>query len=70
MDYKLQYYLVTNASDTSIGGILFQILRAAPDIKAIDKLQSKVCINMFMLYHLTDIETWYTTTEKEALAVV
>lgn len=69
-DHDRQYHLATDASNTGIGGILFQVHEVPPNTEATDKLRSMMRIIMFMSYRLADVETRYTTTEKEALAVV
>ncbi|KAF3931381.1 Protease [Dactylella cylindrospora] len=67
---KIQYHLVTDASKTGIGGILFQMPDIEAGVEATLKNKGAERIIMFISFKLADAETRYTTTEREALAVV
>jgi len=69
-DATKQYHLSCDASKTGIGGVLFQLKEAPPGTSATGTIKDQIAINMFMSFKLSDVETRYTTTEREALAVV
>jgi len=69
-DYKKQFHLVCDVSLKSISGILFQLVDQPPGTEATDKVKKDIRIIMFMSFKLSDVETRYTTTEREALTVV
>jgi len=66
----LQYHLATDASKTGMGGVLFQLVGCDPGTLASPSNRSSMRVIMFISKRFTDAETRYTTTEKEALAVV
>lgn len=53
-----------------MGGVLFQLKDVPAATEAIDKHKECLRIVMFMSFRLENAETRYTTTEREALAVV
>ena len=57
-DWKLPFHISTDASDTTVGGVLGQ------------KEETRTCVIYFISKHLTPTEHNYTTTEKEMLAVI
>ena len=56
-DLNLQFHLLVNASQTSIGGVLFQIIGVKPGTEAAMKFAANERIVMFLSYRLTDAET-------------
>ena len=66
----LQYHLATDASKRAIGGVLFQILDVAPGTRASLKNRPKLRIIRFLSKPFLPAETRYSTTEREALAVL
>ncbi|KAJ5679602.1 hypothetical protein N7462_007846 [Penicillium macrosclerotiorum] len=69
-DPTIQYHLATDASGQGLGGVLFQIADVPVGTRASRETSSKEQTVMYMSYALTDPETRYHTTEKEALAVL
>ncbi|TAQ83554.1 hypothetical protein B7494_g8120 [Chlorociboria aeruginascens] len=69
-DPEKQYHLCCDASETGIGGILFQLHDKPPGTEATGTIKDKIRILLFLSFKLSDVETRYTTTEREALAVV
>ena len=69
-DPDRQFHLATDASNQGIGGILFQLAASPAGTEATDKLKQDLRIIMFLSFKLNDAETRYSTTEREALAVV
>jgi transposase InsO family protein len=69
-DPSLQYHLTSDASNTGIGGCLFQIIDTVPGTMPSTKSRQNERVVMFISQKLTPVESRYTTTEKEALAVV
>ena len=67
-----QYYLAVHASKRGIGGVLFQLEGIPPGEEAgNEKVYRNVeRIIMFMSFRLSDAETRYSNSEREALAVV
>ena len=69
-DHDLEFHLATDASNRAIGGVLFQLHDVPIGTEALDRHKSNLRIIMFLSFRLSDVETRYTTTEREALAVV
>jgi RNase H-like domain found in reverse transcriptase len=69
-DPELQYHLATDASKYGLGGVLFQLHGELAGTEAFPKHKKSERIVMFMSFRLSDAETRYTNTEREALAVV
>lgn len=69
-DPNLQFHLTVDASQTGIGGILFQMKGVKPGTEAATKFAENERIVMFLSYRLTDAETRYGNSERECLAVV
>lgn len=53
-DPNLQFYLSVDASQTGIGGVLFQIKGTSPGIEAATRFAKNERIVMFLSYCLTD----------------
>jgi hypothetical protein len=70
VDPMLQYHLAVDASKRATGGVLFQLHgvpegeQAGPEHRAFER------IVMFMSFKLSDAESRYSNSEREALAVV
>jgi hypothetical protein len=69
-DNSRQYHLATDASGTGIGGVLFQLRDTSAGTVPLENTRGKENFVMFMSFRLSDAETRYHTTEREALAVV
>jgi len=69
-DPHLQYHLATDASDTGIGGYLFQLPNEPPGTNGIEIPPEQHSVVMFISFKLSETEKRYTTTEREALAVL
>ena len=69
-DDRIQYHLATDASKTGMGGVLFQIIDQPAGTIAAQKNRKTQRIIMFISKPFTEAETRYSTTEREALAVV
>lgn len=69
-DHSSQFHLATDASLHALGGVLFQLSGIAPGTEASKEHRSQERIVMFLSFRLSDAETRYNTTEREALAVV
>lgn len=70
VDPNLQFHLLVDASQTSIGGILFQMKGVKPGTEASTKFAGNERIVIFLFYCLTDAETRYGNSERECLVVV
>jgi hypothetical protein len=69
-DPHLQYHLATDASNTGLGGVLFQMSKWPIGTRTSRNTVEDETVIMFMSFALSDAETRYHTTEKEALAVL
>ena len=69
-DPSKQHHLCCDASKTGIGGVVFQLADVPPGTEASGTIKDQLRIQMFISFKLSDVETRYTTTEREALAVV
>lgn len=67
-----QYHLAVDASKKGIGGVLFQLDGVEPGTEAGNTTlhRSAERIIMFISFRLTDVETRYSNSEREALAVI
>jgi hypothetical protein len=65
-----QYYLSTDTSRHTYKGVLLQIKDKPVSTKFGRKLIGEIQITKFISKKFTDTESRYTTTEREALAVV
>ncbi|KAF2966539.1 hypothetical protein GQX73_g7005 [Xylaria multiplex] len=65
-----QFHLATDASDTGTGGVLIQIPDTPPGTELEDKHLGMMNVIMYISHRLSDAETRYPVTEKEALAVL
>ena len=67
-----QYHLAVDASKLGIGGVLFQLEGLAPGTEAgnssVHRLSERII--MFLSFRLSDAETRYSNSEREALAVI
>lgn len=66
----MQFQLAVDASQTAIGGVLFQLHGTPIGTKAIAKLGNHEQINLFLSYQLADAKTRYDNSEWECLAVL
>lgn len=69
-DSAVQYHLMCDASQTGIGAVLFQLPNEKPGTPLKGKQKQDVKIMMFISQRLSDVETRYLNTEREALAVL
>lgn len=69
-DPAIQYHLATDASKFCARGVLFQLTDEPSGTKAANQHKAVLLIIMFMSFGFESVETRYTTTEREALAVV
>lgn len=69
-DLETQYHLATDASNSAIGGVLFQLAGLPGGTIAQPKHRKNERIIMFLSKPFSSPETRYNTTEREALAVV
>ena len=71
-DPTVQYHLAVDASKRGIGGVLFQLDGIPADTEAISDAIFRVAerIIMFLSFRLSDAETRYSNSEREALAVI
>jgi len=71
-DPEEQYHLAVDASKRGVGGVLFQLEGISPGTKAgwsaLHRAAERVV--MFISFKLTEAETRYPNSEREALAVV
>lgn len=72
LDSEAQYHLAVDASKRGIGGILFQLegIEAGTEAGNSTLHRNAERIIMFMSFRLTDVETRYSNSEREALAVI
>lgn len=69
-DLQMQFHLVNDASQTTIGGVLFQLHNTPAKTEAIAKFGGQEQINLFFFYQLADVETKYNNSKREYLVVV
>ena len=71
-DPNAQYHLAVDASKKGLGGVLFQLGEVAPDTEATNtEIHRKVeRIIMFISFRLAEVESRYSNSEREALAVI
>ena len=69
-DPELQYHLSVDASQTGVGGCLFQLAGISPGTEATPKLEANERITMFMSFRLQDAQTRYGNSERECYAIV
>ena len=71
-DPAMQYHLAVDASKRGIGGVLFQLEGVSPETEAGSTAvhRSAERIILFMSFRLSDVETRYSNSEREALVVV
>jgi RNase H-like domain found in reverse transcriptase len=69
-DDARQYHLSTDASKEGMGGVLFQLLGVPVGTVAASKYRPDERIICFISQRFAPAETRYSTTEREALAVV
>jgi hypothetical protein len=66
----LQYHFATDGSKTGLGDVLFQLMDCEAGTLSTPANRPNMKIVMFISKRFADTETQYTTTEKEALAVI
>jgi len=71
-DPHSQYHLAVEASRLGIGGVLFQLAGIEPGTEAGNSSEHGLAerIIMFLSFRLSDAETRYSNSEREALAVI
>lgn len=69
-DPKTPFPLAVDASQTAIGGVLFQLYSTPAGTEATAKFGDQERINLFFSYRLADVETRYSNSERECMAVV
>jgi len=71
-DPSAQYHLALDASKRGIGGVLFQLagLPSGTEAGTSSLNRSAERVLMFISFRLTDVETRYSNSEREALAVI
>ena len=72
LDSNGEYHLAVEASKSGIGGVLFQLEVVEAGTEAVSNSIHRVAeqLIMFILFHLSDTETRYSNSEREALAVI
>jgi hypothetical protein len=70
VDLKLQYHLAVDASKRATGGVLFQLHDVPAGTQASPEHRAAERIIMFMSFKLSDAESRYSNSEREALAVI
>ena len=68
-DPSLQYHLVMNASNTGLGGVLFQLQDVPVGTEATLTVRDNERIIMFMSFWLSDAETRYLNPERECYVI-
>ena len=66
---SLQYYLVTDTSNTGLGGVLFQLQNVSVSTEATPTVRDNERIIMFMSFQLSDAETRYSNPEQECYVI-
>lgn len=69
-NHDVQFHLTPDSSKRGIGGTLFQLVGHPTGTEGTDKLKKDMRFIMFMSFKLADVESRYSTTEREALAIV
>ena len=71
-DPAAQYHLAVDASKLGIGGVLFQLHGIPPGSEALSNTACRAAerIIMFISFRLSDAESRYSNSEREALAVI
>ena len=71
-DPAAQYHLAVDASKMGIGGVLFQLDGIPPGSEALSNASYRAAerIIMFISFRLSDAESRYSNSEREALAVI
>jgi len=69
-DETKQYHLMTDASTYAIGSVLFQLPNVAAGTNMSVTMRKEMKVIMFISKRLLSAETRYTTTEREALAIL
>jgi len=71
-DPHAQYHLAVDASKRAIGGVLFQLegVDAGTEAAGTGNHRMAERIILFISFRLTDVETRYSNSEREALAVI
>jgi len=69
-DETKQYHLMTDASKYAIGGVLFQLPNVPAGANMSVAMRKEMKVIMFISKRLLSAETRYSTTEREALAIL
>ena len=69
-DDSKQYHLMTDASTHALGGVLFQLPGLPAGSRLTLSTRSEMKIVMFISKRFLETETRYSTTEREALAIL
>ena len=69
-DETKQYHLITDASKYAIGGVLFQLPNVPAGTNMSVAMRKEIKVIMFISKRLFSAETRYSTTEREALAIL
>ena len=69
-DESQQYHLMTDASKHALGGVLFQLPNHSPNTILNVSTRTDMKVIMFILKRFLPVETRYSTTEREALAIL
>ena len=69
-DPHIQYHLAVDASQYSVGGVLFQMSKHPPGTSALKIDHADYEIIMFMSWGMSEAEKKYHTSEREALSVI
>jgi len=71
-DPAAQYHLAVDASKLGIGGVLFQLDGIPPGTEALSNTSYRAAerIIMFISFRLSDAESRYSNSEREALGVI
>ena len=69
-DETTQYHLITDALSHAIGGVLFQLPNSPAGINISAATRKDIKVVMFISKRLSPTETRYSTTEREALAIL
>lgn len=69
-DPQVQFHLAVDASQTAIGGVLFQLQGVPPGTEASAQFGSQERINLFLSFKLAYAKTRYVNSEGEFLAVI
>ena len=71
-DPDVQYHLAVDASKSGLGGVLFQLVGVCAGTEASSTENHRLAqrIILFISFRLSDVESRYSNSEREALAVI